>query len=219
MTNDKLQMTNKLFNSKLINKFGIWVLFGFWIFSFGILTALPSAADSVWNKASASPYSTQKAYKVGDIVNILIVESTSAQNKAGTKTDVRDDLGTKFLHNIQRLRPSIDYNNQITGNISNKYTGLGQTSRVSRVQARIAAWVEDVLPNGNLSIQGKHKVVVNDETQEITIAGIVRPKDISGSNTVFSYQVANAEVGVKGSGVVAEGESPGWLTRLFNWLF
>lgn len=213
MTNVKFQM------SKTRNLIIITLSFGFWILSFGFLTALPSAADPVWNQASASPYSTQKAYKVGDILNILIVESTSAQNKAGTKTDVRDDLGAKFLHTIQRLRPSIDYNNQITGNIQNRYDGFGQTSRISKVHSRVAAWVKDVLPNGNLSIQAQHKVVVNDETQEINITGIVRPKDISGSNTVFSYQVANAEISIKGSGVVAEGESPGWLTRIFNWLF
>jgi flagellar L-ring protein precursor FlgH len=75
------------------------------------------------------------------------------------------------------------------------------------------------LPNGNLKIKGKHKVEVNDEIQEITISGIVRPKDISGSNSIYSYQVANAELAVKGTGVVAETEAPGWLTRLFNWLF
>jgi flagellar L-ring protein FlgH len=176
-------------------------------------------ADSVWNKNSASPYSTQKSHKVGDILNIMILESTSAQNKAGTKTDVKDDLGGKFSHTIARLAPIIGTNTQVTGQISNKYSGLGHTSRTSNVQARIAAWVTEVLPNGNLSIKGKHRVEVNDELQEITITGIVRPKDISGANTIYSYQVANASLSVKGTGVIAETESPGWLTRIFNWIF
>jgi len=181
--------------------------------------ALPARADSIWNQESASPYSTQKAYKVGDIINIIILESTSAQNKAGTKTDVRDDLGAKFTHTLERLAPVIGKSNQATGQFSNKYSGLGQTSRASSVQARIAAWVTEVMPNGNLNIKGRHKVEVNDEIQEITITGIVRAKDISGANAVYSYQVANAELAVKGTGVVAETESPGWLTRIFNWLF
>jgi flagellar L-ring protein precursor FlgH len=181
--------------------------------------SFPVAADSIWNKDSSSPYSTEKAYKVGDIVNIIILESTSAQNRAGTKSDVKDDLSAKFSHTIQRLTPVIGADNTVTGNLSNRYSGLGQTSRVSNVQARIAAWVTEVLPNGNLIIKGKHKVQVNDEIQEITISGNVRPKDISGANTVYSYQVANAELKVKGTGVVAETESPGWLTRIFNWLF
>ncbi len=197
---------------------GVWLLVIIWLLSLGYWS-LPVRADSIWNKESASPYSTQKAYKIGDIVNVIILESTSAQNRAGTNTDVRDDLGAKFSHTIQGLAPVIGTNNQATGQFSNKYKGLGQTTRASNVQARIAAWVTEVLPNGNLSIKGKHKLEVNDEIQEITVTGIIRPKDISGANTIYSYQVANAELKVKGTGVVADTESPGWLTRIFNWLF
>lgn len=184
-----------------------------------LIFAFPTYADSIWNKESASPYSTQKAYKVGDIINIVILESTSARNKAGTKTDVKDDLGARFSHTIERLAPVLGTSNQAAGQVFNRYKGEGQTTRSSSVQARIAAWVTAVMPNGNLKIKGRHKVEVNDEIQEITIAGIVRPKDISGSNAIYSYQVANAELAVKGTGVVAETESPGWLTRIFNWLF
>ncbi|MDI6731488.1 MAG: flagellar basal body L-ring protein FlgH [Candidatus Margulisbacteria bacterium] len=185
-----------------------------------LFTCLSSAfADSVWSEESASPYSTEKAYKVGDIINILIIESTSAQNKAGTKTDKKDELSAKLTHTLTQLAPIVGTNNQIAAQWGNKFTGSGQTTRTSSVTARISAWVTDVLPNGNVSIMGKHKVTVNDEIQEITITGIVRPKDISGANTIYSYQVANAELLVKGTGTVAEGEEPGWLTRFFNWLF
>ncbi|MEA3494375.1 MAG: flagellar basal body L-ring protein FlgH [Candidatus Margulisiibacteriota bacterium] len=190
-------------------------LLGFLILTFGF----SAQADSVWNKDSASPYSTQKAYKEGDIINIIILESSTAQNKAGTRSDVKDDLGARFTHTISRLAPVIGTNNSATGQFSNKYSGLGQTSRTSNVQARIAAWVTDVNPNGNLNIKGRHRVEVNDEIQDIMITGIVRPKDISGANTIYSYQVANAELSIKGTGVIAETESPGWLTRIFNWIF
>jgi len=188
----------------------------------GLLAAaclLPAAADSVWNENSASPYSTQKAYKVGDIINVIILESSTAKNLAGTKTDVKDDLSMRFTHTIQRLAPVIGTNNNVVGQAANKYTGTGQTTRGSNVTARIAAWVTEVLPNGNLTIKGQHKVEVNSEMQEITLTGIVRAKDISGANTIYSYQVANVELAVKGTGTVADTESPGWLTRIFNWLF
>ncbi|MBU1027183.1 MAG: flagellar basal body L-ring protein FlgH, partial [Candidatus Margulisbacteria bacterium] len=177
-----------------------------------------SFADSIWNKESSSPYSTGKAYKEGDIINIMILESSQAQNKAGTDTDVKDDLGVKFTHSIQQLTPIIGANNQATGQLYNRYKGLGGTTRTSNVQARIAAWVTDVLENGNLIIKGNHKVKVNSEIQEITITGMVRPKDISGANSVYSYQVASAELSVIGTGAVAEAESPGWITRILNWL-
>jgi flagellar L-ring protein precursor FlgH len=180
---------------------------------------MPAAADSIWNDSSSSPYSTQKAYKVGDIVNVIILENTSAKSLAGTNTNVSDDMSVKFTHTIARLAPIIGTNNSVAGNASNKYTGNGQTTRGNNVQARVAAWVTDVLPNGNLAIKGLQKVEVNHETQQITITGIIRPKDISGSNTIYSYQVAASEVKVSGSGAVADSESPGWLTRLFNWFF
>ena len=176
-------------------------------------------ADSIWNKDSASPYSTEKNYKVGDIINVVILESTIASNKAGTKTDTSDTLAMKLTHTIQRLTPLIGQSNDAGLSVGNKYSGSGQTSRTSSVQSRISAWVTDVLPNGTLSIKGKHKMSVNDDLQEITITGIVRPKDISGNNTVFSYQVANAEVAIQGTGMVAEAEAPGWISRIFNWLF
>lgn len=192
------------------------VIFYFLFFVFMVGSVF---ADSIWNENSASPYSTQKAYKVGDIINVIILESSSAKNLAGTKTDVRDDLGAKFTHTIQRLAPIVGTNNQATGQFSNKYAGSGQTTRGSNVQARVSAWVTDILPNGNLQIKGVHRVEVNTEVQEITLTGIVRPKDISGANTIYSYQVANANLSVKGSGAVADSESPGWLTRILNWLF
>ena len=206
MINQKLKIKNKNYCHIIL-------------FFIVLCIALPTWADSIWNKESSSPYSIQKARKEGDIINVVILESTVAQNKAGTKTSVTDDLAGKFSHTIQRLAPIIGTNNQVAGSISNKYNGLGQTSRTSNVQARIAAWVTEVLSNGNLSIKGNHKVEVNEELQEITITGIIRPKDISGSNAVFSYQVANAALAVRGSGVIAESESPGWLTRIFNWIF
>ena len=204
---------------KTKSKTQAWLIYLIIFLSFGFMIASPSFADSIWNKESASPYSTEKAYKIGDIVNIVILESTSAQNKAGINTNIKDDLSSKFTHTLSALSSIIGTNNQAVGQWKNQYKGEGTTSRTSSVQARIAAWVTDVVPNGNLSIKGKHKVAVNDEVQEITITGIVRPKDISGANTVYSYQVANAELVVRGTGTVAEVESPGWLTRLINWLF
>jgi len=181
--------------------------------------AMPICADPLWNENSLSPYSTQKLYKVGDVVNVLIIENSQAKNLAATKTNVKDDLSASLSHTIQRLAPVIGTNNSVTGQISNKYAGDGQTTRGSNVTAKIAAWVTEVMPNGNMAVKGQHKVEVNDEIQEITFTGIVRPKDITSNNTVYSYQVANVNLSVKGTGSVADADQPGWITRLFNWLF
>ena len=184
-----------------------------------LLLASAASADSLWNENSASPYSPQKAYKMGDIINVVILENSSAKNSAATKTNVNDNLSAKFTHTLQRLAPIIGANNQAMGQLQNQYTGDGSTVRGNTVTARIAAWVVEVLPNGNLSIKGRHRVNINDEEQEIMITGTVRPKDIAGTNTVYSYQVADAELIVSGTGAVSDAGAPGWLTRIFNWLF
>ncbi|MFA4967724.1 MAG: flagellar basal body L-ring protein FlgH [Candidatus Margulisiibacteriota bacterium] len=177
-------------------------------------------ADSIWKPGtSTSPYSPDKSFKVGDIITILIVESSTAQHKAGTNTDVKDNLGLQFSHTIDRLNSLIGPSNSVAGQANQKYGGQGSTNRASNVQAKIAAAVTEVLENGNLKIEGHHKVSVNDETQDIMVAGSVRSKDISINNTIYSYQVADADISIKGNGVVQEAEAPGWLTRIFNWLF
>ena len=176
-------------------------------------------ADSLWNEKASSPYSREKNFKVGDIVTILVLESTSAIQKAGTNTNIKDDFGTKFNHDVDKIKSVIPLSATAAGNVSNRYTGIGKTERSSYLSAKVSVVVTEVLDNSNLRIAGKHRIEVNDEVQEIKVAGIVRPADVSVSNTVYSYQVADADVTVQGTGVVGDAESPGWLTRFLNWLF
>lgn len=192
---------------------------GLVIVSWLLGSAFQANGDSIWKKGAASPYSPEKSFKVGDIITVLILESAQAQHKAGTKTDVKDDLGVKFNHTIEKLSPLIGASNQITGQLANKYAGSGGTERSSNVTAKVAAVVTEVYENGNLKLEGRHKVTVNDEDQEILVTGVVRSKDVGISNTIYSYQVADADISIRGKGVVQEAESAGWLTRILNWLF
>ncbi|MBU0572993.1 MAG: flagellar basal body L-ring protein FlgH [Candidatus Margulisiibacteriota bacterium] len=178
-----------------------------------------SFADSVWNEKSSSPYTTDKSYSVGDIITVIVEENTSAKSSANTKTDIKDDFGAKLSHTIAALNPLIGGDNSASANWSNKYTGSGKTERLSDISAKIATSVIEVLENGNIVIEGKHKVMVNDEEQIISIKGMVRSKDISIANTVDSSQVADADVSIVGYGAVQEAESPGWITRFLNWIF
>jgi flagellar L-ring protein FlgH len=181
-----------------------------------LLSFSPAYPDSIWNKDSSSPYSVNKSFKVGDVITVLVMESTSAVQKAGTNTDADDSLSMAFSSNLAAFYHP---NKAITGSGGNTYKGAGDTSRTSNVTAKIASVVVKVLPNSNLLIEGEHKVAVNDEVQTIKISGMIRPKDVSFQNTIFSYQVAGADVSVKGSGVVGDAESPGVVTRFFNWIF
>ncbi len=179
----------------------------------------PSVSNSLWSENSTSPYSVQRNYKIGDIINVLVVESTSAVQKSGTDTQNQDNLSVNLTHTIERLNGVIGPSNSVQGSGSNVFKGLGSTTRTSNVLAIIAVTVKKVLPNKNLFISGTHKVSVNDEVQEISIEGSVRPNDITGYNTVYSYQVADSTVAVKGQGTVGEASSPGLFIRFLNWLF
>jgi flagellar L-ring protein FlgH len=185
----------------------------FFVFLFCVNAVL---ADSIWNETSTSPYSPSKAYKVGDIVTVLVMETTSAVSKAGTDTNASDSLSLAFNSSIASYYKP---NRNLSGSAANSSKGQGSTSRTNNVTAKVASVVVKVLSNGNLLIQGEHRVEVNGETQTITISGMIRPIDVTIQNTIYSYQVAGAEVSVKGKGVVGDAENPGWMTRIFNWLF
>jgi len=184
-----------------------------------IAAASSSCAESLWTDKSSSPYSTQKNFNPGDIITILILESSSALHQAGTDTGVKDDLSMRFTHTLSGLGGDVNPRSELGFRGENKYRGAGSTTRTSNIKARVAAIVTKVFPNGNLAVLGRHTVEVNGERQQISVTGIIRSKDVTISNTIYSHQVADANISVTGEGAVAEAESPGWLTRIWNWLF
>jgi len=83
----------------------------------------------------------------------------------------------------------------------------------------MTAMVKEVLPNGNLVVQGSRTVLVNHEEQFMTLTGIVRPEDIGRDNLILSTQVADARITFGGTGIVADKQRTGWGTWIADWLF
>jgi flagellar L-ring protein precursor FlgH len=104
----------------------------------------------------------------------------------------------------------------IKASMKNEFDGSGQTSRDETMTASITARVVDVTPEGNLFIRGTREVKVNNETQYITLTGLIRPEDISPDNTVLSSYIADAQIAYSGSGSVSDKQRPGWLTRALD---
>jgi len=164
--------------------------------------------------ASVSLFSDNKARRVGDTLTIVINENASTTSQASTKTSKNENLnyGPGFgpiLHNI----PAFGLNGSIGSNAS------GSTNRTDNLAASIAVTVTQVLPNGNLAIEGKRKVGMNAETQEITLTGIVRPQDIASNNTILSPLVADAKIKYGGRGPVGDKQHDGLISRVFKFLF
>lgn len=186
---------------------------------------LTTYADSLWESAKVPFYGKNKRrVRVGDMITIYISESTSAVQAATTTTRKDSSVGTNLLNNWDQVanllgnetvRKNLDF--QVKGN--DEYQGAGQTSRQSKVKAVVTAVVTEVLETGNLFVVGEHRVKVNNEIETVRVSGLVRPQDISAKNSIFSYQIAKAQVSVNGDGVVATKQTPGVMTKMFNWFF
>jgi len=180
---------------------------------------------SLWRDAASlnELFMDPRARKVGDIVTISIVESSSASNNAETDT-ARSSSVSMSIKNLLGLEsndrfPSgsgFDPFGSITGTTNNAFQGTGETKRSGELAASISARVTEVLPNGNLKILGKRNIAVNNEIQYLALTGIIRPRDISSSNVVLSTYISDAKIVYTGTGIVSDRQNPGWLVRVLD---
>jgi flagellar L-ring protein FlgH len=181
----------------------------------------PVATGSLWPADdNVFLYSDRKALRVGDIVTIRIVENASANNTADTNLSRASSLNASLtsFFGKQKFLDKLG-ENAIKASSDSSFKGAGTTVREGQLNATITAVVKEVLPNGNLVIQGTRAVAVNHEEQYITITGVVRPEDILRDNVVLSGQVANANIAIGGSGIVADKQNSGWATWIFDFLW
>jgi flagellar L-ring protein FlgH len=188
--------------------------------------ASEAQSGSVWRGQFTNLFGDQRANQVGDIVTVTIVEVSQASEKATTDTSRKSETEANITNFFGlETNPNGPWKNPSTliraGMPKNDFSGSGETTRGGSLSATITARVMDVLPNGNLAIEGKREIYVNNEKKEILLQGIIRPRDISYNNSILSTQVADAKVIYTGIGVVGEKQRPGWLARIldFAWPF
>jgi flagellar L-ring protein precursor FlgH len=164
------------------------------------------SANSLWRTGSRAFFNDQRASKIGDILTVLINirDNAQVQNQTSTSRETSMDTGVSNFFGLQSELPSsIDPAHLITSGSNSSVDGQGSVNRSEAVSLTIAAIVSGVLPNGNLVIQGRQEVRINQELRELTIAGIVRPEDITATNTIRHTQVAEARVSYGGRGAVS----------------
>jgi flagellar L-ring protein precursor FlgH len=164
-----------------------------------------------------------RAFQVGDLVTINIVETSKASKSAATKTgressiDAGIDNLLGYETQLKKILPKdFDNTSMFKASLSNSFDGSGSTDRVETMTAFMTARVMNVTTNGNLYIEGRRQVRVNNETQFIILSGLIRPTDISPNNTVLSSYIADAKIEYMGSGPVSDKQRPGWLGRLVD---
>jgi flagellar L-ring protein precursor FlgH len=187
-----------------------------------VFTALVARADSLWTSNGGdhlSLYADHKASRAGDIVTVVVQESAAAsstQNKQSNRTSTTNDAVTNFLFANALTHSGVTPSLQLSG--ASNYAGGGQVTNSNSVTSRAAVLVTDVLPNGNMVIEGVRMVVFSGETQYIVLHGLVRPDDIGSDDTVPSTSVANARVEVVNKGSINDAEQQGWFNKIYGML-
>jgi flagellar L-ring protein precursor FlgH len=183
------------------------------------------SSGSIWQAASTGITEDFKARRQGDIITIVISEVASASKEAKTDTKRGSTVNAGIpnfmgLEKVGLLKNNIgDLSKLINASVDSEFQGSGSTSRKENLYATISARVVDVIPNGNLMIEGRRNVKVNNEEQEIVLEGIVRPRDIAADNTVNSIYVADAKIRYSGRGIISDRQSPGWLMNIVDKLW
>ncbi len=182
------------------------------------LFALPLivCAQNMSQNGFRSMFSDYKAVNLGDAITIIVVESSQASHAAQKSIGRDSDIGFGFSGGMDATAlPKVD----LDVGSRNEFKGSGSSKSSGMVKTRLSALIDSVLANGLLRIKGSRKIVVNDEEQMITIKGFVRTSDISSDNTVLSYNISEAEIIFQSDGEIRSVQDPGWVTKLFHWLF
>ncbi|MEE9554273.1 MAG: flagellar basal body L-ring protein FlgH [candidate division Zixibacteria bacterium] len=174
-------------------------------------------ADTFGEAKSKSLFTDIKAHTVGDLLTVLIVEDARASNKAKVTTKKKSRAETSGGPGIG----GIDFFAQwgMSGENSNEFDGEGRLEKNGSIRAKIAVRVISVYENGDLAVEGSRVMSINADKETLFLSGIVRQKDISSENTIYSFQVADAQISFKGKGQTHDGARPGFFSRLINWIF
>jgi flagellar L-ring protein precursor FlgH len=195
----------------------ILTTFSFFLLPFAWVTAVPAAADSLYDPGkSRSMFADRKAHAIGDVVTVLITESTVASQDAQS-SDQRSLAaaagGGSGLFGILKLVPKAS----LSGNTDHK--GSGTTTRNSKLATTMTCTVVAITPAGQLVLKGERSLKVNADTQIIVFHGTARPEDVLPDNTIASGSVADAQIEVLGNGPIDRHVKTGILSRIFQYLF
>ncbi|MFT4692364.1 MAG: flagellar L-ring protein precursor FlgH [Limisphaerales bacterium] len=186
------------------------------------LVAASAGAASLWHaETSRGIISDQSGNAVGDIITIIIQETSSTTKDKNTKTAKKSatDMSIQsFLFAPQASSllnragnfPAVKYGT------SKSFDGGGAIKNSEQMTARIAVRVIDKLPNGNLVIEGRRMTSFSEELQEMVLRGVVRKADVSANNTVFSYNIADANISFISKGSLSTEQKKGWFTKFFD---
>ena len=174
--------------------------------------AFPARARSLWDDRS-NWVADRRPTSVGDIVTVVVNERTRTKDEG--KTDVSKSNNNSVADGVGIF----DFIKAFGFSSKSNMKGDGSTERTHTAQTQITCLVTDILPNGNLIIEGTRDIATHEETLQLQVVGVIRPQDVDSYNQISSDKIANAEIGVKGKGALTRLQKPGILTQILQTIF
>jgi len=181
------------------------------LFLFGAVP-FQAQARSLWDDRS-NWVADRRPTSVGDIVTVVVNERTRTKDQG--KTDVSKSNNNSVAEGVGIF----DFIKAFGFSSKSNMKGDGSTERTHTAQTQITCLVTDILPNGNLIIEGTRDIATHEETLQLQVVGVIRPQDVDSYNQISSDKIANAEIGVKGKGALTRLQKPGILTQILQTIF
>ena len=182
------------------------------------------AADSLWKDNSAhavSMYADKKAHTVGDILTILIQENNGSSRQNNTTTSKKNSVDasiSSFLYGpgASGLLTKGGQYPAMKFNTANDFAGGGQINNQETITARLSVRVIDVLPNGNLVVEGRRQTAFSGEKQDAILRGTVRADDVMANNTLYSYNMSDSTIQFISKGTITDNQNKGWFSKIWD---
>ena len=176
----------------------------------------------LWSESTANVLEDARSRRLGDLVLVRIEESADAVGNATTKTSKKSSVSggvNNFIGVIEKFakrHPSVDTSAMVKALFESSFEGDGSTKRTGTLTATIPCQVKQVLPNGDLFIEGTKTIQINAEETHLYLSGVVRPFDIDKTNQSPSERILDARIDFSGRGVVSDKQKPGLLHRALD---
>jgi len=177
--------------------------------------------NSLWRNGSRAFFNDQRARQIGDIltVQVNITDKANIANETQrSRSNSEDNSITNFfgITKVPLTNAPIPSGKLLTADSTSSSDGKGSVNRQEALQTNVAAVVTQLLPNGNLVVEGKQEIRVNFEIRELIVAGIVRPEDIQSDNTIDSSKIAQARIAYGGRGQITDVQQPRMGQQAFD---
>jgi flagellar L-ring protein precursor FlgH len=177
-------------------------------------------ANSLYRTSARGFFKDQRAHRVGDILTVLVeiadkaqlANQTSRSRNSTNSAGVGGVMGSIFTNVV----PDVDPSAALSTNSGINDKGTGSVNRSESIQTQVAVVVTQVLPNGNLVIEGRQEVRVNFEVRDLIVQGVVRPEDINSDNTIASAKIAEARIAYGGRGQITDVQQPRYGQQMLD---